>query len=250
MIKKVEKLILFIIFILFFVFRVNIQDATGVGSDFDFIRKESIKLSKGEPIYSRILSGSLTHEEASGGKLPVLLPSVYYFMMLFTGFGKVGLVQSYNNFQFLILVCDVISSLYIYSYLKKRQGVFVGFFGLFFYLFNRWSTNAFFGGYFDPVALMFLLISLYYLGKRNIVSAIFLSCSILFKHFGMFVFPVYFIYWFKKYGIRKSFIYALYVILPIVLTILPSGALSQLVKPICGFVLSARFLINSGAVYP
>ncbi|MDA1338188.1 MAG: hypothetical protein O2871_02395 [bacterium] len=217
-----EKLLLVLFLIGIFIFRTNILDATGYGADFDYIRNESIKLSRGEPIYLRILKGSLTHEEASGGKLPVLFPSVYYFMMVFTDFGKISVEQSYDNFQYLILVADIFSALIIYTYLKEKQGRLTGFFGLIFFLFNRWSTNAFFGGYFDPVALVFLIASIYYLGKKNILSAILLSCSILFKHFGLFVLPVFAIYWFKHYGIKNMLKYILFVVVPIIITIIPS----------------------------
>jgi len=217
-----EKFLLALFLIGVFIFRANILDATGYGADFDYIRQESMKLSRGESIYSRILKGSLTHEEASGGKLPVLLPSVYYFMQIFTNNGKISLEQSYDNFQYLILVADIISALFIYTYLKKRKGVFIGMLGLFFFLFNRWSTNAFFGAYFDPVALMFLIVSLYYLGKKNIVSALLLSISILFKHFGLFVLPIYLIFWLNKYGWRNALKFILVVIVPIVISIIPS----------------------------
>ena len=221
--KNIEKLILLIIICCFFIFRLNILDATGMGSDFDYIQEESVKLSRGESIYSRILKGSLTHEEDSGGKLPVLLPSVYYFTIVFTNFGKISLQQSYDNFQYFILIADVISSLFIFTYLKKQRGLFLGFFGLIFFLFNRWSTNAFFGGYFDPVALMFLIISLYFLGKRNYTSAIFLSLSILFKHFGLFVLPVYLIFWLNKNGVKTTVKYMLTVLVPVIITIIPSA---------------------------
>jgi len=213
-------LVLFIL--MFFVwFRFNIQDATGKGSDFDYIRQESLKLSRGEHIYSRILTGSLTHEEASGGKLPVLLPSVYYFIGFFTNYGKISLEKSYDNFQYLILVSDAISALFIYKYLRRKKGLIVAVLGLLFFLFNRWSTNAFFGGYFDPVALMFLIVSIYYFGKRNVLSAILLSCSILFKHFGIFVLPVYFIFWLNRNGLKTSIKNVLMVVVPVILISIP-----------------------------
>jgi len=242
MVKTIKKHTLTIIIFLIILniaifFRLNLPEKEVVGSDFDAIYTETQKMLKGESIYSRILTGSLTDQFAGGyGKYPVLFPSVYYGMAVFSGFGKIDVGLLFKWLQIVILFSDFITSFIIFKVLNKSTGSIVAFVGVIFWLFNRWASNGYFGGAFDPIAFMFLAISTYNFKKLPVISAIFLAISILVKHFGLFVLPLYTIIWFREYGIGRAIKYASIVVAPLFIISIPS-----LVRDYKGFFYSIMF---------
>ena len=211
------------IFSVFTWFRFNLPAKDVVGTDFDAIYLESKKLMVGEHIYSRILTGSITDQFAGGyGKYPVLFPSVYYFMILFSNFGKISSKVLLENFQFLIYILDMLTSIVIFKLLSHKSNISVGYLGVCFWLFNRWNTNGYYGVVFDSVSFLFLLTSAYFFERKNYLSAVFLSLSLLLKHFGLFVLPIYTLIWLKENGFKKSLIYSCISFLPLVLFSIPS----------------------------
>jgi len=216
-------LIFIFIFSIFTWFRFNLPAKDVVGTDFDAIYLESKKLMAGEHIYSRILTGSITDQLAGGyGKYPVLFPSVYYFMILFSNFGKISADVLLQNFQFLIYIVDILTAIVIFKLLSNKSSTSVGYLGVCFWLFNRWNTNGYYGVVFDSVSFLFLLISAYFFGRKNSVSAIFLALSLLIKHFGLFILPIYSLMWLKENGFKKSLIYSSISFLPLLLFSIPS----------------------------
>jgi hypothetical protein len=77
-------------------------------------------------------------------------------------------------------------------YLKlRRQSKLLGLFGMFIFMFNRWTLNDVFGLKQDSYVLVLVLLSLIHLKKNKIISYFLFGIATAIKHLTVFISPIY-----------------------------------------------------------
>jgi len=228
---------LILILVVYVWFRINLPEKQYFGSDFQNYYNESIKLYSGDPIYSRILSESITIQSSDPTeKYATAFPSVYIIVGAVAVYGQFTGKAIYLMLQNLILVIDFLAGLLIFFYVKRQSNIWVAYTALIFWLFNRWTSRAYVKIVMDPIPFFFLLCSLYWFESKKKLSAGFLALSILFKHFGLFLIPFYLISWYKKGNFKEMLTYLSIVVIPLAITSLPF-----VITDVKGFIFSVGF---------
>jgi hypothetical protein len=162
---------------------------THTGTDIYYSFIEGQRIVAGVNPYTRILSGNMRDNQ----KYPTYFP---LFFLIAAGMQRLGLVDYqawFATLHWVLLPFNLGAGALLYFMLYKRKGLALAVLGLVMWLLNRWNLQIAPVSNIDNVAIFFMLLSLWLLDRHRVASLLLLSLALAFKHFGLFVVPLYLI---------------------------------------------------------
>jgi hypothetical protein len=169
--------------------KVNTENIKELGSRTDIAVefKAAIDIANGANPYSRITEDDLVRNK----KFATLLPAYYYFLLIIAYAGNFDFHDYIQLFRIIVFGSQLIGAGYLYLLFRERGFRALGILAVSFYLLNRWSIDNISDLKQDTIAIMFLLMSLYYFRKNLSASFFLYGMSLGIKQIGVFVLPVY-----------------------------------------------------------
>lgn len=190
----------------------------GMDTYYSWVEGQRI-LHKENP-YSRIHSGDMRENE----KYATYFPAFYELSALSQYFGLRDLIPWASFWRKVIVLFHVLVSLLIYFSYSALGKKFLGFSFALFWLFYRWSLYDLAAANFEPFPIFFMLISLVYFERYPRLSLLSFGVSLALKQIGIFLAPLYVIWFVKKQQgkyLKNVFLAGFYIALLPVLASLP-----------------------------
>ncbi len=194
--KKYLKLIpLIILFSLYLFKRVDYINQAHLNSykNNDFLEYEKAldSLLKGENPYTETIK---TYNYKEGDRANPDHGFAYFPLFLYVLIPLYYLAPVLNTSLFVlsripVLIGDVVCGLILVRILYKKDYL-ASIFAACIYLFNPHNLTKDTYTFFDPLAILFIFLSIVYLNKNNLISGIFFAVSIGFKSFAYILFPL------------------------------------------------------------
>jgi hypothetical protein len=207
---------------------------THTGTDIYYSYVEGQRILAGVNPYTRILGGNMRDNQ----KYPTYFP---LFFLIAAGMQRLGLVDYeawFSTLHGILLLFNLGAGALLYFMLYKRKGLVMAMLGLLIWLLNRWNLQIAPVSNIDNVAIFCMLLSLWLLDTHRLASLLLLSLALAFKHFGLFVVPLYLIVVWRATGLER-----------------PGATVAQKLRPTVGaaliiaslpFLLSLPFLVWPG----
>ena len=176
---------------------------------------EGKRIAEGVNPYERIMAGDMVRND----KYATLLPPTY---LLFAGFAKAGCgyVEFLLYWRILLHLSHFAVGCLILWRLSAHSWL-LGTFGLWFWLFNRWSVMCLLGSYLEPFTVIFPVLALVLMPNRFRLACLVFGIGIGFKHVGIFAAPLFLVWGWQRGRWREAGIAAAALALPAVLSALP-----------------------------
>lgn len=218
------KIVLVIILALaagvYFTIHKSYLDRDVTGFDIFFIYKEGERIISGENPYTRIIGGSMREND----KYPTYLPGFYLFAGLTRAMGLKEFSRWVIFWRWLSFFINFGLTGFIFYWINKKRGMILATAAAVIWLLNRWSLYITLSAHIDFLAILLLVLSLYFLPKKTYLACFLFSISLLVKQIGIFLFPLYLIWLyriFKEKGLDKALVGLLWIIGPSLLISLP-----------------------------
>ncbi len=150
-------------------------------------------LNSNDSPYSRILR----YKEGSSD-YPTYLPGFYLLAALTRKAVTNNFVDWMSLWRVIFLVCHVTIGWLIFWYIWKKNSLTFAIVGASFWLFNRWTLYVLRIVHLEPLAILFLVLSLLCLRKKFYTACILFGCSLAVKQIAIFLLPLYVIYGYRR----------------------------------------------------
>ena len=158
-------------------------------TDIHFTYLDGQRILSGENPYARILSGNMRENQKYSTYFPL-------FFLLAAGTQWLGLARFEEWLSFwriVLLLCNVGTGLVIFLALRRRGASLLGFFGLLFWFFNRWTLQITPVGALEYLPIFFLVLSLVLLPRHRSLALVLFGVSLALKQIAVFLTPLYLI---------------------------------------------------------
>ncbi len=162
---------------------------THTGTDIYYSYLEGQRIAAGVNPYTRILGGNMRENQ----KYPTYFPLFFLIAALMQRMGLAEFPAWFAALHWLLLPFNLGAGALLYYMLYRRKGVLLAVLGALIWFLNRWNLLIVRVDNIDNVAIFCLLLSLWLLDKQRLASLLLLGLSLAFKHFGLFIVPLYLI---------------------------------------------------------
>jgi uncharacterized membrane protein len=200
--------------------------------DIYYLWIEGKRIIDGENPYARILEGNMLDNDKYATYFPV-----FYWLSALTQFAGLRGYSTWIFFWKIIFDAAHAAIGLLIFWILREQNVLLGVFGALFWWFNRWSIVIIRIADIEVVPLFFLLLSMYWFGRRQNASLLLFGLSLGLKQIGIFILPVYLIWVWQRQASLKRVLIALLLISVITLV----TAIPFIVWNPAGFVKSIVF---------
>jgi uncharacterized membrane protein len=188
-------LVLTALLLLYFSWYLGSFDHTSTSDDIYYIFLEGQRLAAGENPYARVLGSDMLRND----KYATYLPGAYLAGAGLHLAGFETFAEWLRVWRWLLLVVMLATVGVFFVLLGAGQRWLALFFAAF-WLFNRWTLEVVEIAHIDPLALLFLILSLALLPRRPRVAALLLGISLAVKHIGILLVPLYLLYAWQASG--------------------------------------------------
>ena len=187
--------ILVLILTVFLIFQVNKSNRKEIwefdGSDIYYEYNQALRFGSGENPYKRILE----HDLLVNRKYATLFPLYYYFLFGIVKLSEFNFETFLDNYRTILYIAEIGVGVFIYLLFKREGKPVAGYLAGTFYMFNRWVIKSIADGKQDTIAIMFLVMAIYFLTSKNkklkIWSFFIYGISMGIKHIGVFLGPIF-----------------------------------------------------------
>ena len=158
-------------------------------TDIYFTYLDGQRILSGENPYARILSGNMRENQKYSTYFPI-------FYLLAAGTQWLGLERFDEWISFwriVLLLFNVGTGLVIFLALHRRGATLLGFFGLLFWFFNRWTLQITPVAAIEYLPIFFLVLSLALFPRRRALGLVLFGVSLALKQLAIFLVPLYLI---------------------------------------------------------
>ena len=210
------------------------------GQDIYYAWVEGGRIAAGENPYARVLSGDMLLNDKYATYF-----ALFYELSAVTrlaGLDDYATWIAFWRVVFLGFTLAIGVLLFVVAYQQGR--IALAFFGLGFWLFNRWTLHLTQIAHLDPVPILFMLASLALFDRHRVASLLLFGASLALKQIGVFLAPLYLIWVWRAAGTdaagRRDVLLAMLLIATVPLL----TALPFLVWNARGFVSSILFSVT------
>jgi hypothetical protein len=159
------------------------------GSDIYYSYVEGQRIAGGENPYTRILGGNMRENQ----KYPTTFPLFFLIAALMQRLGLVDYQSWLAALRWMLLPLNLGAGALLFYMLYKRCGTVLAVLGALVWFLNRWNLQISRVANNEIIAIFCLLLALWLFERHRLAALLVLSLSLAFKHFDLFVVPLFLI---------------------------------------------------------